>query len=317
MLVTAQKPEAPAKYSRQRVASGPSLALQAWMTYNYLVASATLAGMTKLKGKTLFITGASRGIGKAIALRAARDGANLVVAAKTDQPHPKLPGTVHSAVEEIQAAGGRGLGCIVDIRFEDQVQKAVEQAIQTFGGIDIVVNNASAIFLADTLSTPMARYDLMQAVNVRGTFLVSKLCLPHLLSAANPHILNLAPPLNLEARWFAHHVAYSMAKFGMSLCTLGMAEEFRQRGVAVNSLWPRTVIATAAVQNLLGGDEVVRHSRKPEIVADAAYAILTRPSRECSGNFFIDDEVLASEGVTDLSPYAVTPGAELIPDFFL
>jgi citronellol/citronellal dehydrogenase len=273
--------------------------------------------MTKLQGKTLFITGASRGIGKAIALRAARDGANIVVAAKTDQPHPKLPGTVHSAVADIQAAGGQGLGCIVDIRFEDQVLKAVEQTVQRFGGIDIVINNASAIFIASTLETPMARYDLMQAVNARGTFLVSKACVPHMAKAANPHILNLSPPLNMEARWFAPHVAYTTAKFGMSLCTLGMAEEFRNRGVAVNSLWPRTVIATAAVQNLLGGDEVIRHARKPEIVADAAYAILTRPSRECTGNFFVDDEVLASEGVTDLSSYAMTPGAELIPDFFL
>jgi citronellol/citronellal dehydrogenase len=278
---------------------------------------ATLAGMTKLKGKTLFITGASRGIGKAIALRAARDGANIVIAAKTDQPHPKLPGTVHSAVAEIEAAGGKGLGCIVDIRFEDQVQKAVDQAVQTFGGIDIVVNNASAIFLASTVQTPMSRYDLMQAVNVRGTFLVSKLCVPQMANAANPHILNLSPPLNLEARWFAPNVAYTISKYGMSLCTLGMAEEFRNRGVAVNSLWPRTVIATAAVQNLLGGDEVIRHARKPEIVADAAYAIFTRPSRECTGNFFVDDEVLASEGISDLAHYAVTPGAELIPDFFL
>ena len=273
--------------------------------------------MTKLKGKTLFITGASRGIGKAIALRAARDGANIVIAAKTDQPHPKLPGTVHSAVAEIEAAGGRGLGCIVDIRFEEQVQKAVDQAVQTFGGIDIVVNNASAIFLASTVQTPMSRYDLMQAVNVRGTFLVSKLCVPQMANAANPHILNLSPPLNLEARWFAPNVAYTISKYGMSLCTLGMAEEFRNRGVAVNSLWPRTVIATAAVQNLLGGDEVIRHARKPEIVADAAYAIFTRPSRDCTGNFFVDDEVLASEGISDLSHYAVTPGAELIPDFFL
>ena len=273
--------------------------------------------MASLQGKTLFITGASRGIGKAIALRAARDGANIVVAAKTDQPHPKLPGTVHTAVAEIEAAGGRALGCIVDIRFEDQVLGAVERAVKAFGGIDVVVNNASAILLADTLATPMSRYDLMQAVNARGTFLVSKSCLPHLFAAANPHILNLSPPLNLAPQWFAPHVAYTMSKYGMSLCTLGMAEEFRDRGVAVNSLWPRTVIATAAVQNLLGGDMVVRHARRPEIVADAAHAILTRPSRTCSGNFFVDDEVLASEGVTDLSTYAVTPGAELLPDFFL
>ena len=273
--------------------------------------------MTTLQGKTLFITGASRGIGKAIAVRAARDGANIVVAAKTDQPHPKLPGTVHTAVADIEAAGGRAIGCIVDIRFEDQVQAAVERAVNAFGRIDIVVNNASAIVLADTLTTPMSRFDLMHAVNVRGTFLVSKLCLPHLLAATNPHILNISPPLNLEPRWFAPHLAYTMAKFGMSLCVLGMAEEFRDQGVAVNSLWPRTVIATAAVQNLLGGEEVIRYARRPEIMADAAHALLIRDSRQCSGRFFIDDEVLAEEGITDLSPYAVTPGVELLPDFFV
>jgi len=273
--------------------------------------------MTKLNGKTLFITGASRGIGKAIALRAARDGANIVVAAKTDRPHPKLAGTVPTSVAEIQAAGGKALGCIVDIRFEDQVQNAIDRAVEVFGGIDIVVNNASAIYLANTTDTPMSRYDLMQSVNARGTFLVSKLCISHLSKSANPHILSISPPLNMEARWFAPHVAYTIAKYGMSLCTLGMAEELRDRGIAVNSLWPRTVIATAAVQNLLGGDAVIRRSRKPEIVADAAYAIVTRTSRDCTGNFFVDEEVLASEGNSDLSRYSVTPGAELIPDFFL
>ncbi len=273
--------------------------------------------MSTLRGKTLFITGASRGIGKAIALRAARDGANVVIAAKTVELHPRLPGTIHTAAQEIEQAGGRAVACAVDVRFEDQVQAAVEGAVATFGGIDILVNNASAIQLTGTLATEMKRYDLMQSVNVRGTYLTSKLCLPHLVRAANPHILNLAPPLNLEPRWFAPHLAYTMSKYGMSMCVLGMAEEFREQGVAVNALWPRTVIATAAVQNLLGGEAVVAHSRRPEIVADAAHVILTKPSREWTGNFFIDEEVLAAAGVTDLDQYAVRPGSELIPDFFL
>lgn len=273
--------------------------------------------MSTLVGKTLFITGASRGIGKAIALRAARDGANIVVAAKTTAPHPKLPGTIFSAVEEIEAAGGKGLACAVDIRFEDQVRIAVEESVEKFGGIDILVNNASAIMLTGTLDTPLSRFDLMQAVNVRGTFLVSQACLPHLLQATNPHILNLAPPLNLDPRWFGPHLAYSLAKFGMSLCTLGLAEEFREAGVAVNALWPRHAIATSAIQNLLGGDEAVRRCRRPEIMADAAYAILTRLSGDCTGNFFLDDDVLAAEGVTEFDPYAVTPGVELLPDFFV
>ena len=272
--------------------------------------------MASLKGKTIFITGASRGIGKAIGLRAARDGANIVVAAKTDQPHPKLDGTVHTAVAELEAAGGRALACITDIRFEDQVQAAVDKAVKTFGGIDVLVNNASAISLTGTLDTDMKRYDLMHSINTRGTFLTSKCCLPHLLKGNNPHILNISPPLQMEARWFGPHVAYTMAKFGMSMCVLGMAAEFKDRGVAVNALWPRTTIATAAVKNLLGGDELMRASRKPEMMGDAAYVILTRDSRECTGNFFIDDEVLAQAGITNLDSYSVVPGAKLRPDFF-
>jgi citronellol/citronellal dehydrogenase len=273
--------------------------------------------MNALRGKTLLITGASRGVGKAIALRAARDGANVVIAAKTVQPHPKLPGTIDTAAQEIEQAGGRALACAVDVRFEEQIQAAVDRAVATFGGIDILVNNASAIQLTGTLATEMKRYDLMQSVNVRGTYLTSKLCVPHLVKAANPHILNLAPPLNLDPRWFAPHLAYTISKYGMSMCVLGMAAEFREQGVAVNALWPRTVIATAAVRNLLGGEEIIARSRRPEIVADAAHVILTRPSRECTGNFFIDDEVLAAAGVTDFDQYAVTPGGDLIPDFFL
>jgi citronellol/citronellal dehydrogenase len=273
--------------------------------------------MSTLQGKTLFITGASRGIGKAIALRAARDGANVVIAAKTSEPHPKLPGTVFTAAEEIEKAGGKALPCVVDIRFEDQVVDAVQKAVAKFGGIDILVNNASAISLTGTLQTPMKRYDLMHQINTRGTFLCSQACLPHLLKAKNPHILNLSPPLNFEEKWFAPHVAYTMAKFGMSLCVLGMAGEFRSQGVGVNALWPRTVIATAAVQNLLGGDDTMKGSRTPEIMADAAHVILTRPARECTGNFFVDDEVLKSAGVTNLDKYQSVPGAELIPDFFV
>ncbi len=273
--------------------------------------------MSSLQGKTLFITGASRGIGLAIALRAARDGANVAVVAKTDQPHPKLPGTVHTAVAEIVAAGGRGLACVTDIRAEEQVQAAIDQTVAKFGGIDILVNNASAIQLTGTTATDMKRFDLMNAVNVRGTFLCSKLCIPHLRKAANPHILNLSPPLNMEAKWFQHHVAYTMSKFGMSMCVLGMAEELKPHGIAVNALWPRTAIATAAVQNLLGGDSIVARCRKPDIMGDAAHVILTKESRGCTGNFFIDDAVLTAAGVTDLDRYAVTPGTELMPDFFV
>lgn len=273
--------------------------------------------MSTLAGKTLLITGASRGIGKAIGLRAARDGANIVVVAKTDKPHPKLPGTVHTTVEEVEAAGGKGLACVVDIRFEEQVQAAVDQTVEKFGGIDIVVNNASAIQLTKTLDTDMKRYDLMHHINTRGTYLTSKLCLPHLFKADNPHILNLSPPLNMEEKWFAPHVAYTMAKYGMSMCVLGMAGEFRKEGVGVNALWPRTAIATAAVQNLLGGEEAIKRCRTPEIMADAAYEILTRDSKSCTGNFFVDDSVLAEAGVTDLDKYAVEPGQDLIADFFV
>jgi len=273
--------------------------------------------MGSLRGKTLFITGASRGIGLAIALRAAREGANVAVVAKTDVPHPKLPGTVHTAVAEIEAAGGRGLACVTDIRLEEQVQAAVDQTVAAFGGIDILVNNASAIQLTGTVDTEMKRFDLMHAVNVRGTFLCSKLCIPHLKQAANPHILNLSPPLNLDPKWFKNHVAYTMSKYGMSMCVLGMAAELAESGIAVNALWPRTTIATAALLNLLGGEQAVAHSRKPEIVADAAYAILVRASRSCTGNFFVDEHVLQAEGVTDFEPYSVTPNAKLQPDFFV
>ncbi len=270
-----------------------------------------------LKGKTLFITGASRGIGKAIGLRAARDGASVVIAAKSAVPHPKLPGTIHTAAGEIEAAGGKALACQVDIRHEDQVEAAVAKAVETFGGIDILVNNASAIALTATLETRMKRYDLMQDINTRGAFLCSKACIPYLRKAPNPHILNISPPLNLAPRWFAPHAAYTIAKYGMSLCVLGMAEEFRQDGIAVNALWPRTLIATAAVRNLLGGDEAIRQCRKPEIVADAAHAILTKDSRKFSGRFLIDEEVLRSEGVPDLDRYAVSPGAQPRLDLFM
>jgi len=272
--------------------------------------------MASLNGKTLFITGASRGIGKAIALRAAADGANIVIAAKTDQPNPKLPGTIHSAAAEIEAAGGKALALMVDIRDEAQIAEAVKRAVEKFGGIDILVNNASAISLTGTLETPAKRFDLMMGVNVRGTFLCSQACIPHLKRAANPHILAISPPLNMEERWFAPHVAYTIAKFGMSEVVLGLAGELRDDGVAVNALWPRTTIATAAV-NMLGGEKMLQRSRKPEIMADAAHYIFTRPARTYSGRFLIDDQVLAEAGVTDLSGYAVTPGLDPLPDFFV
>jgi citronellol/citronellal dehydrogenase len=270
-----------------------------------------------LKGKTIFMSGGSRGIGLAIALRAARDGANVTIAAKTDTPHPKLPGTIHTAAAEIEAAGGKALAVLCDIREEEQVDAAVKATVERFGGIDICVNNASAIQLTGTLETDMKRYDLMHQINTRGTFLVSKMCIPHLKLAQNPHILNLAPPLDMQAKWFAPHVAYTMAKFGMSMCTLGMSAEFAKDGIAVNSLWPLTAIDTAAVRNLLGGAAVASMSRSPDIMADAAHAILTRPSRETTGNFFIDELVLREAGVTDFSVYA--PGAKgpLAADFFV
>lgn len=272
--------------------------------------------MADLRGKTLFITGASRGIGKAIALRAAADGANIAIAAKTAEPHPKLPGTIHSAAQEIEAAGGRALPLQVDIRDEDQVLAAVARTVEIFGGIDVLVNNASAISLTPTLETPMKRFDLMWGVNARGTYLCSQACIPHLKKAANPHILTLSPPLNLDPKWFQHHVAYTIAKYGMSLCVLGMAEEFKPDGIAVNALWPRTVILTAALA-MLGGITPPENCRKPEIVADAAHVILTRDSREQTGRFLIDEDVLREAGVGDFERYAVEPGKPLHPDLFL
>jgi citronellol/citronellal dehydrogenase len=271
-----------------------------------------------LEGKTLFISGGSRGIGLAIAERAARDGANVALIAKTAEPHPKLEGTVFTAAESIEAAGGQAQPIVGDIRDETQVLAAVEQAVERFGGIDICINNASAINIAGTEALEMKRYDLMQDINTRGTFVVSNACIPHLKHADNPHVLTLSPPLLLDPKWLKGHVGYTIAKYGMSMCTLGMAAEFADDGIAFNSLWPRTIIATAAVQNLLGGDEAMRRSRRPEIVADAAYAIVTRPSRECTGNLFLAEDVLAEEGVTDLSAYAYDGGdGELIPDLFV
>ncbi|HEY4368491.1 MAG TPA: NAD(P)-dependent oxidoreductase [Steroidobacteraceae bacterium] len=273
-----------------------------------------------LQGKTLFISGASRGIGLAIAKRAARDGANVAIAAKSDQPNPKLPGTIHSAAREIEAAGGQALPMQVDIRDENAVAAAVAKCAEQFGSVDILVNNASAISLTGTLDTPMKRFDLMFGVNVRGTFVCSQACIPYLKKSAqagrNPHILNLSPPLSMKPRWFAPHVAYTMAKYGMSMCVLGMAEELRSDGVAVNALWPRTIIATAALNLIPVADP--KRGRKPEIMADAAYAILNRDARTVTGNFFIDDEVLAEAGETDLDQYAVTPGNQnFLPDFFV
>jgi citronellol/citronellal dehydrogenase len=268
-----------------------------------------------LREKTIFVTGASRGIGLGIALRAAREGANVVVAAKTAVPHPKLPGTVYTAASAIEAAGGKALPLLVDIRFEDQVHDAVQKTVERFGGIDILVNNASAISLTATADTPLKRFDLMMDVNLRGSYVCSQACLPYLAKAQNPHILTLSPPLDMRAKWFAPHVAYTIAKYGMSMCVLGMAEEFRPLGIAVNALWPRTIIATAALQVIPGAGAAL--GRTPEIVADAAAYILAQDSRTTTGNFFIDEEVLAEAGITDFSGYAVTPGMPLKTDLFL
>ena len=270
-----------------------------------------------LKGKTLLITGASRGIGLAIGLRAARDGANIVIAAKTAEPHPKLEGTIFTAAKEMEAAGGKALPLMVDIREEAAVAEAMKKAAETFGGIDIVVNNASAINLTQTVQIDMKRYDLMQQINQRGTFMVSKYAIPYLEKAENPHILMLSPPLDMKEKWFAGHVAYSMAKYGMSLVVLGLAGELRAKGIAVNALWPRTTIATAAVRNLLGGDMMMNASRTPEILADAAHMIFGKPSKSFTGNFLIDDSFMAGEGVTDFEQYRIDPSVALAPDFFV
>jgi len=271
---------------------------------------------TNLAGKTLLITGASRGIGKAIALKAARDGARIAVAAKTHRKHPVLPGTIHTTVEEIHAAGGRGLAIRLDVRDEESVENAVAETVSHFGGLDILINNASAIMLEGTLDLPVKRYDLMFDTNVRGTYLMSRACIPHLLKSSNPHVLNLAPPLNMNPKWFKDHVAYTMAKYGMSMCVLGMAEEFRDAGIAFNALWPRTVIATAAL-NLFKGRFNPDHCRTEKIMADAAYAILRQNSRQCTGRFFLDEDVLRGTGVTDFEEYAVKPGEPLLKDLFL
>lgn len=270
-----------------------------------------------LAGKTLFITGASRGIGLAIALRAARDGANIVIAAKTAEPHKKLPGTIYSAAEEIEQAGGQALPLVVDVREPESVNAAVEAAVARFGGIDICVNNASAIQLTGTLQTDIRRYDLMHQVNARGTFIVSRACIPHLKQSANPHVLMLSPPLDMSPRWFAGHVAYTMAKYGMSMCVLGMAEEFKDDGIAFNALWPRTGIATAAIEFALTGEEGLRHCRSVDIMADAAHAIFNKPARACTGNFFIDDVLLYEAGERDFDKYRVDPSKALMPDFFV
>jgi citronellol/citronellal dehydrogenase len=270
-----------------------------------------------LDGKTLFITGASRGIGLAIGLRAARDGANVVIAAKTAEPHKKLPGTIYTAAEEIEKAGGKALPMVVDVRDPDNVQAAVDAAVAKFGGIDICVNNASAIQLTGTLQTDIRRYDLMNQVNARGTFVVSRACIPHLKRASNPHVLMLSPPLDMSPRWFSGHVAYTMAKYGMSMCVLGMAEEFKDDGVAFNALWPRTGIATAAIEFALTGEEGMKHCRTTDIISDAAYAIFNKPARQCTGNFFIDDVFLYAEGERDFDKYRVDPTKDLMPDFFV
>jgi citronellol/citronellal dehydrogenase len=270
-----------------------------------------------LTGKTLFISGASRGIGLAIALRAAKDGANVAVAAKTAEPHPKLPGTIYTAAEEIEKAGGKALPLVCDIRFEEQVVDAVEKTVARFGGIDICVNNASAISLTGTLQTDMKRFDLMQQINARGTYLVSRTCIPHLKRAANPHVLMLSPPLDMNPKWFRGHTAYTMAKFGMSMCVLGMAAEFADEGIAFNALWPRTGVATAAIRNALAGDEGMKHCRTTDVLSDAAYLIFNKPAKNFTGRFLIDDNVLAENGVTDFDQYRVDPTKDLMPDFFV
>jgi citronellol/citronellal dehydrogenase len=270
-----------------------------------------------LARKTLFITGASRGIGLAIALRAAKDGANIAIAAKTAEPNPKLPGTIYTAAEEIEKAGGKALPLVCDIRFEDQVVDAVSQCVARFGGIDICVNNASAIQLTGTLQTDSKRFDLMHQINTRGTWLVSRACIPHLKKAANPHVLMLSPPLDMNPRWFQSHTAYTMAKFGMSMCVLGMAAEFADEGIAFNALWPRTGVATAAIRNALAGDEGMRHCRTPEILSDAAYLVFNKPAKSFTGNFLIDDTFLAENGATDFDRYRVDPTKDLMPDFFV
>lgn len=273
--------------------------------------------MENLKGKTLFITGASRGIGKAIALKAAADGANIIIAAKTAEPHPKLAGTIYSAAEEIEAAGGRALPIQTDIRDEQQIQAAVEKGVAHFGGIDILINNASAINLTGTLETPAKRYDLMNQINARGSFLCSQHCLPYLKKSSNPHILMLSPPLNLDPQWFKNQLAYTISKYGMSMCVLGLSEEFKDAGIAVNALWPKTLIYTSAMFVVADAEQIAKHCRTPAIVADAAYAICLQNSRSCTGNFFIDEEVLQKAGVRDFSGYSIDAGYPLHPDFFL
>ncbi len=273
--------------------------------------------MGSFEGKTVFITGSSRGLGKAIGLRFAAEGANVVVVAKTVEPHPRLPGTIYTAAEEMNAAGGKGLAIQTDLRSEEQINAAVDKAVETFGGIDILVNNASALHLINTLGTTAKRYDLMTQVNVRGTFFAGKACIPHLAKAENPHILNISPPLNLDPRWFAQSLAYTITKYGMSMCVLGWAEELKDQGIAANCLWPKTLIDTSAVQNLLGGPDMAKRGRTTDIVGDAAHAICSRPSRECTGNFFIDEDILRETGVEDFDKYAIDPSQELVPDFFL
>lgn len=271
----------------------------------------------RMTDQCVVITGASRGIGEAIAVRFAEEGARVALLGKSDQPHPKLPGTLHTAADKVRDAGGTPLVCRCDVRHDEEIAATVSRVVTEFGGIDVLVNNASAIFLADTSNTPMKRFDLMHQVNVRATFAMTQACLPHLERAANPHVLMLSPPINLSPRWFAPHVAYTISKYGMSLCVLGMAAEFRERGVAVNALWPRTTIATAAVRNLLGGEPLVRRSRVPRMVADAAFEVIRRDASACTGNFLIDEDVLADSGITDFSGYSVDPGGGLQTDLFL